>query len=579
MNTARRQFSPRALLQALWPVLLPLVLSLVIYRDVASYKFVNFDDDLYVEQNAHVMGGLTPANLGWALSARHGDVWVPATWWSFQLDAAVFGPDPGGFHRTNLVLHLLNVLLVFLIARRLGCRTFAATLVAALFGAHPLNVEAVAWVTARKDVLMGVFLLGSVLAWLSLAGARRTVVTGVLAVLAMMAKPAAVVLPLLLLLLSLWEDHRAPAAVPGRRPSWRADLPLLALLAVAAIGVSLVTVNFARTGEMGAPLAIGAGQRVLDAAAGVGRYLARLAWPHNLAARYPEAGLRLAAPVAVALGVLWPALTALLVWKRRRAPLAALGWLWFLACLLPSIGLVQGGQLPMGDRYVYLAAIGLWVPAAVALERATAGRRALRVGAIIVAVVAVGMLAGSARKQTFAWRTGEDLWRHALAVTRDNDLAHQNLAVLLDAAGKPNEALSHLDAAIAIHPRSETNFNKANILAALGRGAEAEECYRAALRLNPGFCEASQNLGSLLGMQGRLDEARAVLLAAAGRRPNLASLQYNLAVVAARQGDRAEAAARCRRTLELDPSHEGARDLLAIVTAAAERAPAPAPAR
>lgn len=561
-------------------MLLPLVLALVVYRDVASYKFVNFDDDLYVEQNAHVMGGLTPANLGWALTARHGDVWVPATWWSFQLDAAVFGPNPGGFHRTNLVLHLLNVVLVFLIARRLGGGAFAATLAATLFALHPLNVEAVAWVTARKDVLMGLFLLGAVLARLSLSGTRRLVATGLLGLLAMMAKPAAVVLPLLVLLIGLWEDWRArgegDAQARGRRAAWRADLPLLALLTAAAIGVSIVTVDFSRTGEMGAPVPIPAGQRVLDAANGTGRYLARLAWPHHLAVRYPEPGLRLAAPLAAGLGALWLAVTGALAWRRRRAPLWAFGWLWFLVCLLPSIGLVQGGQLPMGDRYVYLGAVGLWVAGAVTLERATAGRTALRRAAIAGAVVVAALLAVGARRQAVVWRTGEDLWRHALAVTRDNDIAHQNLAVLLDAEGKADEALAHLDAAIAIRPRSETHFNKANLLAALGRLPEAEKHYRAALQLNSGLYEASLNLGSLLGMQGRFDEARAVLLAAAAKQPNLAPLQYNLAVVAAKQGDRVEAAARCRRALELDPSHQGSRDLLARVTAAAGQAPAPA---
>ncbi len=571
MKAAARPAPSRALFRSLWPVLLPLVLAVVVYRDVASYRFVNFDDDLYVEQNAHVMGGPTPANLGWALTARHGDVWVPATWWSLQCDAGVSGPEPGGFHRTNLVLHLLNVVLVFLLARRLGGGAFAATFASALFAVHPLNVEAVAWVTARKDVLMGAFLLGACLGWLSLSGRRRWLVTGVLGLLAMMAKPAAVVLPGLLLLLSWWERQRDAARAGAKPAPWRANLVLPAVLVAAAIGVAIVTVDFSRTGEMGAPVPISAGQRVLDAATGVGRYLARLAWPHNLAVRYPEAGLRLAAPAAAALGALWLALTAFLAWRRGRAPLAALGWFWFLACLLPSIGLVQGGQLPMGDRYVYLGAIGLWVLGAVALEQATARRGALRPVAIGVAVVVVGLLAVGARRQAVTWRTGDSLWRHALAVTRDNDIAHQNLAVLLDAEGRADEALTHLDAAIAIRPRSETHFNKANLLAALGRMPEAEQNYRAALRLNAGLYEASLNLGSLLGMQGRFDEARAVLLAAAAKQPNLAPLQYNLAVVAAKQGDWAEAGARCRRALELDPSHQGSRELMARIAGAPGR--------
>lgn len=576
MNATAGKRSIGARQPSRWLVLLPMLLSVLVYREVGRYGFVNFDDDIYVVQNEQVMGGPTPANLAWALTARHGDVWVPATWWSFQVDAAIGGPEPATFHITNLLLHLLNVGLVFHIARRLGGGAFAATVTAALFAIHPLNVEAVAWVTARKDVLMGAFLLGAVLAWLSLAGRRRLTVTAVLGVLAMMAKPAAVVLPLLLLLVMLWEDRRGGlVSAAGSAARWRSRWPLLALLTVAAVGVSLATVHLARNGDMGAPLPVSAGQRVLDASAGVGRYLARLAWPHNLAVRYPAPDLVVAAPLAIGMSALWLALTALLVWKRQRAPLAALAWFWFLVCLLPSIGLVQGGQLPMGDRYVYLGAIGLWIAGAVALERATAARIGLRRVAMVVVALAVAGLTIGASRQATVWRSGETLWRHALAVTRDNDVAHQNLSVLLDAADRDDEALMHLDAALAIRPHSETNFNKANLLAALGRTQEAEQCYRTALRLNPGLYEASLNLGSLLGMQGRFDEARAVLLAAAAKQPNLAPLQYNLAVVAARQGNWSEVATRCRRALELDPSHPGSRDLLARAAAAAARAPAP----
>ena len=200
MNNVRRQQSQPNPARSLWLILLPLLVTILVYRSVGSFDFVNFDDDLYVYENPQVTGGLSPAAIGWALTTGHAQVWIPATWLSFQLDASLFGPGPAGFHRTNLLLHLVSVSLVWLLGRRLTGSAAAATLAAALFGAHPLNVEAVAWVTARKDVLMGPFLLGSVLAWVSLAGRARWLVTGALAVLAMLAKPAAVVAPLLLLL-------------------------------------------------------------------------------------------------------------------------------------------------------------------------------------------------------------------------------------------------------------------------------------------------------------------------------------------------------------------------------------------
>lgn len=553
-----RSSRPPGALRSLWPLLLPLLAAVAVYHAVGTFGFVNFDDDNYVYGNPRVTDGLSAAGARWAFTTGHEQVWIPATWLSLQLDATLAGPGPAGFHRTNLALHLAAVALTWLLARRLSGSTAAATLVALLLAVHPVNVEAVCWVTARKDVLMTPLLLGAALAWVTAAGPRGLLPAGALAAWAMLAKPAAVVAPLLLLLLALLPGWRGEGPGRPRRAQW----VVLGVLALAAVVVALVTTRLAQHGAMGAVEAAPPAQRVLDAAGGVVRYLARLAWPAGLAVRYPEADLRLALPAAVASALGVVAVTALLLRQRRRLPLAAFGWLWFLVCLLPSLGLVQGGQLPLGDRYVYLAALGLWLPLAAAAVRLGTTRPRLRVPLACMAVAVVVALGVAASRQAGTWRDAESLWRHALATTRDNDIAHQNLAVVLDDAGRPEEALTHLQAAIRIRPRSETHFNAGNVCAALGRDDQAEAHYRAALRLNASLHEAAQNLGSLLGRRGRLDEARAVLLTAAQAAPGLASLQYNLAVVAVAQGDAAEAVARCRRALELDPSHAGAAELL-----------------
>ncbi len=502
MRPVKRPHSPRRLLRAVWPVLLALLATVVVYRDVGRFGFVNFDDDLYVYENPHVTDGLSPGAVRWALSTGHAGVWIPATWLSLQLDASLSGAGPAGFHRTNLLLHLLNVLLVFFVVRGLTGTPVGAALAAALFGVHPLNVEAVAWVTARKDLLMTSCLLGAVLAWLSADGRGRRAAAGALAVLAMAAKPLLV-----------------------------------------------------RAGE---------------AAVGVFRYLGRLAWPADLAVRYPEADLRTTLGPALLAGAALVVLTVAAVRWRRRAPLPALGWGWFLICLLPAVGLVPGGQLPMADRYAYFAGIGLWAALAGLAGlawRATAARRGLRAACLVAGVALVVAAGAVARRQAAIWREPENFWRHVLAVNADSDLAHQNLGVLLDARGLPEEALGHLDAALAIRPRAETHFNAGNVYAELGRVAEAEEHFRSALRLNPALAEASLNLGTLLARQGRFPEARDLLLEAGARRPDLASVPYNLAVFAWMQGDLAEARGRCRRALELDPAHAGARDLLARIAA------------
>jgi tetratricopeptide (TPR) repeat protein len=560
--------SLRNLARRWWPVLPSLLLCLFVYHDVGRYAFVNFDDDFYVRDNPRVTEGLGVDAAGWALTTGHAGVWIPATWLSFQLDATLFGPGPAGFHRTNLWLHLLNVVLVLALARRLGLAPAPALLAATLFGVHPLNVEAVAWVTARKDLLMTAFLLGAALAWLGLSPRRRQLVGGPLAVLAMLAKPAAVVAPVLLALVGRRRAMGGDGvARPAARREWIAVLPWF----LASAGVAVVTWRLARSAEFGAPVTTPLPARLAAATTGVFRYLGKLVWPHDLAVRYPDADLQVAA-VWVVLAALALAGLTFAAWRgRRRAPLAAFGWGWFLACLAPSLGVVQGGQLPMGDRYAYAAGSGLFIAVAGLAWNAAAGRWRGRGRWLVLgpALVLVGVGAVAARGQAVLWREPTALWRHALAVTGDNDVAHMNLGVLLEAAGRPEEALKHLEAALAIKPRSETHYNAGNVCGKLGRAADAERHYRQTLRLDPGRAEAALNLGALLGQQGRLPEAREVLLAAAVRRPESASVQYNLAAVAWLQGDFAEARLRCAQTLEREPGHAGARELSARLRTAA----------
>ncbi len=563
MHARAPQSSRRDRTLAAWPVLLALLLTGLVYRDVGRYGFINYDDPVYVSDNPQVTGGLSPAALGWAFTTGHAGVWVPATWVSLQADASLAGPGPAGFHRTNLLLHLLNVVLVFLLARRLCGSAAASGVVAALFGVHPVNVEAVAWVTARKDLLMAAFLLGAVLVALAAADARRRATAGVLAALAMLAKPAAVVAgPLLLLVVrSLSWRPNAP------RRGWKPDLAWTAGLLAIAAAVSLAALKLAPGEDLAArfrkPVAVRAGEALV----GVFRYLHRLAWPTHLTVRYPDAAVTTTLVPALLAGAALIALTYAAYRWRRRAPLVALGWGWFLLCLLPSLGLVQGGQLPLADRYAYVAGIGVWLLLAGAALQVAAGRRALQAAALAIGVVAcAGATIGSVR-QVATWRDDGAFWQHALAVNPDSELAHVNLGLHLDAQHKPAEALPHLEAALALVPRGDTHYDAGNVCVELGRAADAERHFRSALQLKPELVEASLNLGALLAQQGRLDDARLVLLAAEERRPDVASLQYNLALIASLQGDAADAQDRCRRALKLDPAHAGARELLAGISA------------
>ncbi|MFN2369663.1 MAG: tetratricopeptide repeat protein, partial [Candidatus Krumholzibacteriia bacterium] len=491
--------SPRTLpWRDLWPAALLLLPVLLAYGQVGGFGFVNFDDDAYVQQNPRVLEGPTAANLLWALVTGHQGVWIPTTWISLQLDAGLCGPAPGCFHRTNLVLHLVNALLVYALVLALTGGRWRALAVAAVFAAHPLNAEAVCWVTARKDLVLAAWSLAALLCWRRARASWRggwAWVALACALAAMAAKPQGVVLPAALVLVSAWprgaDRHASRSAI-------RELVAVLPFLAVAA-AVAWAAFTLARSAEFGELTPVPVAQRVADAPALVWRTALKLVRPAPLAPAYPADGLHVSGAWG---GALLLAVLAVLAegWRRRRRfPALLFGWSWFLAWLLPTLGLVQGGHLPLGDRYAYLALVGLVFVVAEAAVGAAARRPRLRapLAALLVAVVALGVL--QSRRQAAVWRDPVDLWRHTLAVTSDNALAHQNLAVVLDDRGRPAEAWPHLQAALALDPTSRTHYNAGNVLLALGRRAEAEQQYLRALARNPGLVEASLNLGALLG--------------------------------------------------------------------------------
>lgn len=242
-------------------------------------------------------------------------------------------------------------------------------------------------------------------------------------------------------------------------------------------------------------------------------------------------------------------LAALLCWHRAGSRWTS-RWAW------RTLGRDTAAVLPL------LAMVGIVFLVADAGTGAAARRPPLRASLAALLLVVVVLGAVQARQQAALWRDPVDLWLHTLAATRDNTLAHQNLAVVLDNRGRPAEAWPHLQAALAIEPKSITHYNAGNVLLALDRRVEAERQYRQALARNPGLVEAALNLGSLLGQDGRLDEARAVLLQAEARRPDSAAVQFNLGLVAWLADEPDEAAPRLRRALQLDPGHATAKELL-----------------
>jgi tetratricopeptide (TPR) repeat protein len=419
------------------------LLTLAAYLPALHNGFVNLDDGFYVTGNPQVQKGITRASAAWALTANVANNWHPLTLLSHQLDCQLFGLDPAGHHATSLLLHLANTLLLFAVLRGMTGALWRSAAVAALFAVHPAHVESVAWVAERKDVLSALFWILAMAAWTGYArrpSPGRYLLAALMMILGLMAKPMVVTLPFALLLLDVWPLERHGL---GWRRLIAEKLPLLALSAAA----SLVTLRYQRTSL--APLdLVPWSLRLANAAVSYAAYLGKLLLPRNLAVFYP---IPLAIPAwqVAAATVLLAALTALAVWKARRAPWLLVGWLWFLGTLVPVIGLVQVGRQAMADRYTYIPSIGLFVAIVWGIAALARERRAILSMAAAAAILA---LAAGTWMQAGYWRDSVALYRHALAVTRGNYVAHVGLAKALTAKRDWTGAAEQYRAALALRP-------------------------------------------------------------------------------------------------------------------------------
>ncbi len=517
------------------------------------HDFVNLDDDKYVYQNRQLLAGGSES-LRWALTSVELRIWAPATRFSFIVDRALYGVNPAGFHGTNVALHAASVVLVFLLAFRIGRSRTGAWALAAFWAVHPLNVEAVAWVTARKDLLYLFFTLlasvvyvdhlrqssGRKLAWVWLWGA-----------LAMTAKPAAVVLPVYLLILA-W--------VEGRNPR-RRGVELFPLFLFAA-GVSAVTWWAAHEGAFGRPEFVPLAERLGRAPVFVVDYLRRFLWPSGLCASYPSHGLHYGPVRVLASGALLGGMTLAFFLLRHRSRLPLGGWMWFWVGLAPTLDLVQGGQQLLADRYFYVAGLGLigagWGLGDLALRPtglSTKWRRTWPI-AVAVGVAGLGVLSWN---QVSTWRDSQSLWRRALAVTEGNDQAHINLAVDLDQTGRFEEARAEAEAAVAIRSTFLAHYALGNILVHLNRRDQAKQEFETTLRLRGDMVEAHINLGAILGSEGKMEEAEQHFRRAMELDPRSARAHFNLGLLLQHQGDEPRARREFDRALELDPTFDEAR--------------------
>ena len=486
------------------------MLTWAVFGQTLRYDFVNYDDPRYVYQNTTITSGINLANVAWAFTHIHSENWHPLTTITHMLDCQLHGLNAGWHHFTNVLLHCLAVVLLFVALERMTGALWRSAFVSAVFAVHPLHVESVAWIAERKDVLSAFFFMLTLIAYLHYTRAPsigRYLTVALVVALGLMSKPMLVTLPFVLLLLDYWPLAR----IAGQRSNTGRQvlqlvlekIPLLALCAVSSIVTFL-----AQRGAIGGTEQLPLSARINNTLVTYIVYIGQMFWPVRLAVFYlhPENRLpvfEITLAVIVLIGI-----TAVAVILRRKAPYFITGWLWYLGMLVPVIGLVQVGWQGHADRYTYLPQIGLYIAVSWAVTDLTRSWRFQQVALGAAAVVVVGALTWRAWLQTSYWRDSETLFTHALAVTGNNDVALNNLGIIFLEKGQLDDAISKLQAAIDL--RSENGPAHDNLAKALlkkGQVAEAMVHYRKFLEIEPENVEARNTLGTALIQQGHVKEA------------------------------------------------------------------------
>jgi tetratricopeptide (TPR) repeat protein len=528
--------------------------TIALYWPATRCGFISFDDDLYVTANAHVQNGLTWENLKWAFFNPVASNWHPLTMLSHMLDCQFYGLNPWGHHLTNVLLHALNGALVFVLLQQLTEAMWRSLLVAALFAVHPLRVESVVWVAERKDVLSGFFGLLTLIFYARYARKRATIESGkpeaqgnpapdahsaakdyVLALfflaLGLMSKAMLVTWPFVMLLLDYWPLARFR---PGRiRLLLVEKIPFFGL----AVAVSIVTFLVQKSaGAEAAGEYLSFDMRASNAVISYCRYLGKLFWPTDLAVFYPHPGYWPIDQVGLA-GLFLAAVSVLFFVKRRPYPFLLMGWLWYLGMLVPVIGLVQVGEQAMADRYAYIPSVGVLILTVWGAHELTRRWRNQVIALSLAGAAAIVLCGGLTRQQIGFWQDSETLFRHALAVTKNNYLAHYNLAVVLEKKGQFDEAVTQYQASVRLAPGYAGFHNNLGIaLYKKGDLDDAISQYENAIRLKPNYPDALYNLATARYKEGQLDGAISLFQEVIRLKPDHADAHNNLGTALYQKG-------------------------------------------
>ena len=544
-----------------------LLITLAVYWQVGQFDFVNFDDQKFSD-NYFVQSGLTSEALRWSFSFndKGKSYWHPLTWLSHMLDVEIYGMDPGRHHLTNLLLHVASSLLLFLVLHWMTGALWRSAFVAMLFALHPLNVESVAWISERKNVLSTFFWMLTLCAYAYYARKPNRVRYAAVMVaftLGLLAKPMLVTLPFVLLLLDYWPLERITSHPPEEfrrlNAAIRLILEKLPLFLLSLLSVYVSAASLEGAGNVISFESVSLMLRIENALASYIKYIGKFIWPANLAVFYPY-------PDRIPWWQVLGALVALVgisicvVRARRKHPYLGVGWLWYLGTLLPVIGLVQAGLWPaIADRWVYVPLIGLFIMLAWGIPQLVDRWRYKRIILATGTGVFLIIITITAHKQIRYWSNSVVLFEHAIKSVGSNAVAHNNLGHAFYEQEKLNKAIMHYLIALDVDPKSTLAYNNlGNAFAKQGKPAEAIEYYSEALQIDPAFDVARLNLGNTLLEQGKNKQAIAYFYEALSINPTFAEYHNSLGLALLRMGKLEEAIYHFRTAFQLKPYYADA---------------------
>ena len=563
----------------------------LIYFQTAHFAFVNFDDNVFVYANSHVLHGLTWENAAWSLTAGVGreatdaDYWRPLSILSHMLDVSMFGLNAGAHHMVSVAMHTLVSLALFLVMRAMTGAMWRSAFVAAVFAVHPLHVESVAWVAERKDVLSGLFFVLTMGAYTRFVrrpfGAGNYFLVLVTAAMGLASKPMLVTLPFVLLLLDHWPLNRTGVVCAKRLIGEKVPLFIMSVVVV------LLTLSYPGSAKDAAWAELPWFYRSGNACMSYVTYILQSVWPVDLACFYPHPRENLVG-VHAALAVLALMLITLATLRSKKRFLQV-GWLWYLGMLVPVVGFAQAGQQAHADRYTYLSMIGLGIMIVWWAADWADGKKARRMALGAAAALAIGLLTIVAHRQTSYWRDSVSLWTRAVESTENNAVGYANLGAGLVTIGRLNEAVSCFRQALAI--QADYKMARLNLglgLLHLGQCSEAAVHLRRAHIDDPQSADASSglalalvrmgdlsqaipyfvkaveirgdadncfNLGNALLQNEQTEKAVEYLVRATVANPTHIEAQFVLGTAYAKLGKQHEAVGQYRTTLATDPGH------------------------